>query len=162
MQVVGRADAYIIKLNAYSLELVNVPVKPLELHEKVALREVAVELPDAVKLVEACQEAVICVFYGSQVPFGYIAGDPYETEVLRCIIHKKFIVKGISLSNNFSHISAGQPVFLAALGADGHTSVVEGEPVPVFGDPSCLASGVTYNQGEWFYRFRYNRSGTDK
>ena len=162
MKVVGRADAYIVELNADSLKLVNVSVKPLELHEEVAFREVAVELPHAVKFIEACQEAVIGIFYGFQVPFGNIAGDPYETEVSRCIVHKNVFVEGINQLNNLCHVPAGQSVFLAALRAGGYTFVIKGESVTVFGDPSCLASGVTHHEGEGFYRLRYHRSGADK
>jgi len=80
VQVVGRADAQVVDALAAALDLLEVAVEALELHEEVGLGKVAVQYAHRIVGVQGGQQQVAGVPDGLQVARGYVATGAGEGE----------------------------------------------------------------------------------
>jgi hypothetical protein len=80
VQVVGRADAQEVDALAAALDLLEVAVEALELHEEVGLGKVAVQYAHRIVGVQGGQQQVAGVPDGLQVARGYVATGAGEGE----------------------------------------------------------------------------------
>ena len=76
MQVVGGTDRYVIEVNPFPSEFVDMPVKPFVLHEEIRLREEAVDDSDTVIGVQRRDQTVSGLFDRLHVAGSDIPGGP--------------------------------------------------------------------------------------
>ena len=82
MQVVRRTNADKINLFAFPAEFVNMSVKSLEFYEEIGIRKIGINDPDTVVYIKGCNQVVMRLMYGLQMPYGNVTGHTYQSEIL--------------------------------------------------------------------------------
>src|SRR5690606_20917937 len=85
MKILGRTDAYIVDFIWGSLELLDMPIKPFKLREKVRIRKIAINNSYTVKFIIRGQQVISSVLDGFHVPGSDVTSSPDQCEFFHAI-----------------------------------------------------------------------------